>query len=155
MITAGPLNLRPFLDREWYEKGGSTNASLAIGFYFYHLPYMPLGAASNITPGAHIPSYDDLLSRKRFAYRCGLVKKEADRALRHPLHYEISVARYPSRIALGRAVVENWRHKTLLQSAVDCRVWSVQDLAANGMVLGHGGSTFGNVGFLVIDLACD
>lgn len=147
MITAGPLNLRPFLDREWYDKGGATNASLAIGFYFYHLPYMPLGSAQNIKPGDPVPSYNQLLSLKRFVYRCGLVQKEADRVLRSPLQYEISVARYPTRIAGGKEVAENWKHKLLLSSLEDSRIWSPQELAAKGQVIGHGGSSFGNVSF--------
>ncbi len=76
-ITGGPLNLRPYLDQEWYEQGGATNASLAIGFYFYTLPFIPLGAASGISPGAPVPSYSDLLSNGRFAYRCTLTRKQA------------------------------------------------------------------------------
>ncbi|KAF5358407.1 hypothetical protein D9756_001501 [Leucocoprinus leucothites] len=144
MITAGPLNLRPFLDREWYNKGGATNASLAIGFYFYHLPYMPLGSASNIKYGSPVPSYDELLSRRRFAHRCVLVKKEADRVLRSPLQYEIGVARFPARIAGGKEVAENWKHKLLLNSPSDRRPWSAQEMATKGLVLGHGGSSFGN-----------
>ncbi|KXN86899.1 hypothetical protein AN958_09494 [Leucoagaricus sp. SymC.cos] len=148
MITAGPLNLRPFLDKEWYDSGGATNASLAIGFYFYHLPYMPLGSVSDIRCGSPVPSYDELLSRKRFIYRCGLVKKEADRVLRNPLQYEIGATRYPGRIATGKEVAENWRHKLLLSSPEDHRPWTAQEMAARGMVLGHGGSSFGNTNSL-------
>ncbi|KAF9454559.1 hypothetical protein P691DRAFT_692196, partial [Macrolepiota fuliginosa MF-IS2] len=145
MRTAGPLNLRPFLDREWYERGGFMNASLAIGFYFYTLPYIPLGAASNIAPGAPVPSYNDLLSKKRFGYRCGLIKEQADRVLRHPLQYEIGTARLPTRIQFGKDTAENWRQKTLLHHPADCQIMSAQELATAGMVLNHGGSSFGNV----------
>jgi hypothetical protein len=148
MVTAGPLNLRPYLDKEWYRKGGDTNASLAIGFYFYKLPFMPLGAAASIRPGDPLPSFDDLLSKKRFAYRCSLVKKQADRVLRNPLQYEIGAARYPGRIALGKDVAENWKPKTLFQSPADNRILSPQELAEGGIVFGHGGSSFGNVGYL-------
>lgn len=147
MVAAGPLNLRPYLDKEWYRKGGGTNASLAIGFYFYHLPFMPLGAATNIRPGDPLPSFDDLLSKKRFAYRCALVRKEADLVLRHPLQYEIGAARFPARIAFGKDVAENWKYKMLPQSPADRQILSPQELAENGIVFGHGGSSFGNVGY--------
>lgn len=157
MITGGPLNLRPFLDEEWYKRGGSTNVSLAIGFFFYTLPYMPLGAASNITPGAPVPSYSDLLSKKRFAYRCGLIKQQADRVLRHPLQYEIGTNMLSTRVLFVKSTAEDWKKRVLLQKPSDRQLLSAQELASTGMVFGHGGSSFGNVSFalLVLDLQID
>lgn len=144
MITGGPLNLRPFLDQEWYEKGGATNASLAIGFYFYILPYMPLGIASNISPGAPVPSYSDLLSNKRFAYRCTLIKKQAELALRHPLQYEVGIPRLIARLRFLSGTTKTWRQHRLFGSIVDHELLSVQEQATAGVVYGHGGSSFGN-----------
>lgn len=147
MIAGGPLNLRPYLDKEWFNKGGATNASLAIGFFFYQLPFMPLGAATNIQPGDPLPSYDDLLSKKRFTYRCTLVKREADLVLRNPLQHEISSARFPGRIAIGKDVAETWKYKMLFQSPADRRMLSPQELAEDGMVFSYGGSSFGSVSY--------
>ena len=45
----GPWNVRPYLDRDWYENGGAREMCLAIDFYHLTLPFMPLpqpGAAS-------------------------------------------------------------------------------------------------------------
>ncbi|EKM82619.1 hypothetical protein AGABI1DRAFT_118066 [Agaricus bisporus var. burnettii JB137-S8] len=144
MITGGPLNLRPYLDKEWFNKGGATNASLAIGFFIYQLPFMPLGAATNVRPRDPLPSYDDLLSKKRFTYRCTLVKREADLVLRNPLQHEISSARFPGRIAIGKDIAETWKYKMLFQSPADRRMLSPQELAENGMVSSYGGSSFGS-----------
>lgn len=39
MFTAGPINLRPYLDKNWLEQGGISNVSLAINFYRYPLSH--------------------------------------------------------------------------------------------------------------------
>lgn len=145
MITGGPVNLRPFLDQEWYERGGATNASLAIGFFFYTLPYMPLGAAANISPGAPIPSYSDLLSDRRFAYRCTLIRKQAESTLRHPLRYEIGIPRLVSRIRFLTDIAKTWKRRKLLYNSADHQLLSAQEQATAGLIYDHSGSSFGNV----------
>ena len=37
----GPLNLRPYLERSWYERGGAEEVLLAISFFFLELPFLP------------------------------------------------------------------------------------------------------------------
>ncbi|KAL5485657.1 hypothetical protein ACEPAI_6698 [Sanghuangporus weigelae] len=41
MHFAGPLNLRPYLDRRWYDAGGASNVCMAVGSYHIVLPCMP------------------------------------------------------------------------------------------------------------------
>ena len=60
MSTGGLLNIRPFLDKQWYERGGSANISLAISFLSYILPFMPLGAAFNLAPGDSLPEFQEI-----------------------------------------------------------------------------------------------
>lgn len=143
MISGGPFNLRPFLDKEWYEKGGDTNASLATGSYSYNLGYMPLGAANNISPGAPVPSYSDLLSDRRFAYRCTLIRKQAELVLRHPLRYEIGIPRLITRRRFSTGIAKTWRQH--VHKGVDHKLLFVQEQAAAGVVYTHGGSSFGTV----------
>jgi hypothetical protein len=42
MCNAGVVNLRPFVDSDWYNSGGAGNVSLSIGFYLYQTLAMPL-----------------------------------------------------------------------------------------------------------------
>ncbi|KAL5526131.1 hypothetical protein ACEPAG_7469 [Sanghuangporus baumii] len=41
MHFAGPLNLRPYLDRKWYDAGGASNVCMSVGSYHIILPCMP------------------------------------------------------------------------------------------------------------------
>ncbi|KAL5503782.1 hypothetical protein ACEPAH_7853 [Sanghuangporus vaninii] len=41
MHYAGPLNLRPYLDRRWYVAGGASNVCMAVGSYHIVLLCMP------------------------------------------------------------------------------------------------------------------
>lgn len=50
MIFAGPLNLRPYLNRSWFENGGFGDICVAISFFFFKLPSMPSPKQELITP---------------------------------------------------------------------------------------------------------
>ncbi|KAG5635532.1 hypothetical protein H0H81_010944 [Sphagnurus paluster] len=142
MVTGGPLNLRPFLDREWYEKGGSTNVSLAIGFFFQRLPYMPLGAAVNLAPGDKIPSLQDLLPFPRFLLRCQSIRKQLTDLLRHPMFLHITMLRSQASIRRLQEVALNWRDKR--QEAP-----SAISVTEQSPVSTHGGSSLGNMDKLI------
>ncbi|KAK0483807.1 hypothetical protein IW261DRAFT_1591871 [Armillaria novae-zelandiae] len=85
--TAGPINIRPYLDREWYTRGGAENPMLSIGFYLYPMSFVPLRPE-----GGH-STFDVLLSRRRFWYRCRNIKKRANAVLNHPLFLDIGSAK--------------------------------------------------------------
>lgn len=142
MLAAGPINLRPYLDNEWYINGGDANVSLAIGFFHYLLPFMTLGAAQKLVPGDRVPSFESLLSLKRFLHRSSLVKKQADKTLKHPLLLEIGNATKMARIQRLKGIV------TESQRIVDGDIsasMSPYEQSLLGPVVSIGGSSFGNV----------
>ncbi|TFK55121.1 hypothetical protein OE88DRAFT_1001759 [Heliocybe sulcata] len=160
MHNGGPLNLRPFLDREWLAKGGEAEAMLAISFFWHTLPFMPsLPEPDRDADGAQF--FSQVMSRERFFYRCRLIKKQADGFLKHPLFLEIANARLPGRIERTRSSTLNWmktngtltkeledvfRNSPSMQSDGHTRpkttLW-------DGLVITHGGSSMGNMDALV------
>ena len=143
MVTAGPVNLRPFLDRRWFDDGGSNNVCLAISLFLYRLPFMPLGTASRIAPGDEIPTYSELLSLGRFVLRSKLIRKQATQLLEHPLFLEIISARLPQREESGREIALAWEKASLQCHGAD--PIPITEQSKGGFVLSHGGSSMGNV----------
>ena len=145
MPIAGPLSLRPFLDKQWYDGGGASNVCLAIGNFFYRLPFMPLGAARHIAPGDKLPTYNDLLSPGRFLLRSQSLRKQAAQLMEHPLFHEIAWARIPERGRRGRETALAWvnappQDQDVMPNAVP--VWAQ---SGHGYVLSHTVSNIGNV----------
>lgn len=146
MITSGPLNLRPFLNRYWFDQGGASNVCLSIGFFTYTLPFMPLGSATHLERGNDLPNYQDLLTPKRFLLRCNLVKKQSTDFLKNPLILEILLARLPGRVEKGRATTLRWREKKNNPNSLESQPIRAVEQGLYGPVMSHGGSSFGNVG---------
>lgn len=44
----GPLNLRPYMDQQWYKNGGAGEVGLNVGYLHCILPFMPLGSSGEI-----------------------------------------------------------------------------------------------------------
>lgn len=145
MVTGGPLSLRPFLDKEWFKQGGASNVSLAISFFDYTLPFMPLGSASSISPGSALPSFHQLLSPQRFLLRCISIKTQAAHLIKHPLFLEIAEVHMPERAESLRNFGSHWRQDKAVPKDLDDRVISAVEQASIGPVWTHGGSSFGNV----------
>jgi hypothetical protein len=145
MHTAGPMNLRPLLDRDWYDKGGAANVSVSIGFFFYTLPFMPLGLASRLAVGSRLPSFRALLSPERFLLRCNLIKDQAARVTKHPLFFDIATARLLGRVERIKGVAMKWREGLEKPVTVGKHNIPVAEQGFYGPVVGHGGSSFGNV----------
>ncbi|KAK2466855.1 hypothetical protein APHAL10511_001113 [Amanita phalloides] len=143
MPTAGPLNLRPFLDRGWHDSGGANNICLNIGFFFYRLPFMPLGAASRISPGDRVPSYSELLSPGRFSLRSKSLRKQATQYIYHPLFGEIGSARMPKRLKSGREIALTWAEER--SRCHNIAPIPASEQSGGGFVISHGGSSLGNV----------
>lgn len=138
--SGGPLNLRPYLDKDWQQAGGYTTVSVHIGFYWVTLPYMPLGKAQKIKPGAEMPSIADMLTLDRFLLRSRLARKQMDDALSHPLTLDMLHVGGPRRVAVNRKRAEENTHFT-----PSTKLLSPIEQAEAGMVLNHAGSTIGNV----------
>ncbi|KAF8636658.1 hypothetical protein AX17_003464 [Amanita inopinata Kibby_2008] len=145
MTTGGPLSLRPFLDRQWYDQGGASSVSLCISFFSYQLPFMPLGAASRLAPGDELPAFHDLLSRGRFVHRSNSIRKQAAEFVEHPLFLEIATARLPNRVEKVRETAMAWREAQPRQQDYAPITIPVIDQGREGLVMSHGGSSFGNV----------
>ncbi|KAK0483770.1 hypothetical protein IW261DRAFT_1331704 [Armillaria novae-zelandiae] len=133
--TLGPVNIRPYLDHEWYTRGGAENPMLSIGFYSYPMSFVPLKPE-----GAYAP-FDILLSRQRFWHRCRNMKKRANDLLKHPLFLDIGSVRYPRAITMlkeleSKVQASSSREEDLPISAID--------QAKHGMVFLFGGSNFGS-----------
>ncbi|KAG1742244.1 uncharacterized protein EDB91DRAFT_302935 [Suillus paluster] len=112
MHIFGMLNLRPYQDRDWFETGGLGDNGLNISFFWYTLPFMPLGEMSKgdvsqleLVDGA--PDFPALMSFDRFLLRCANVKAQAQRMFDHPWFVDICAAGH-NRVALRREVALKW-----------------------------------------------
>ena len=151
--TVGSLNLRPYLDKPWYERGGGGEFMLSIRMFAYQLPFMTLGGtephqyhAQELSNGA--PPFSDLLTFDRFLHRAGLIKKQANAFFNHPLFPEIMRAtglgfahrarrfrnHLEARAANGTGTQGN--------SDEEEEILAVTDMPAT---IAHGGSSLGNV----------
>jgi hypothetical protein len=145
MSTGGIINLRPFLNQEWFERGGSTNISLALSFFSHTLPFMPLGSAFDLMPGDALPGFQDLLSPARFWLRCNSVMQHFRSILRHPLFpYCLAL----DRVERSKVVALHWETQVGEQGCADKHIIPCVEQGAHGLVMSHGGSSIGNVGRL-------
>ncbi|KAF7338232.1 hypothetical protein MVEN_02048400 [Mycena venus] len=146
--TAGPINLRPFLDKTWYDGGGHSNVSVNIGYFYFTLGFTPLGPA-NLAPGDSVPEFSELMSPKRFLLRCNQMKTLASRYLKHPLFFEIGAARLAGKIEMQKTVAAKWGNnsKSFVRSGeVEENNVSPAEQAERGAVHAHGWSTYGGMG---------
>ncbi|THU87270.1 hypothetical protein K435DRAFT_348677 [Dendrothele bispora CBS 962.96] len=146
MLNAGPINLRPYLDSNWYEKGGANNICVSISFFFFVLPYMPLGSAAGLAVGDDLPSFEALLSQKRFLFRCNSIKKQSADLLKHPRFLDMGLVRLPERLQRTRGSAVGWREGNSLYHG---DLLSAQQQIETGSVTGHGGSSMGNMDLLL------
>ena len=151
--TFGPLNLRPYLDKEWFEKGGGGEFVLSISIFAYQLPFMTLGQTEqlqcherDLSGGA--PPFSDLLTFDRFLHRARLVKKQAKAFFGHPLLFEfihaasLAYAQYTYHCALQWTKHAEGANGTGLSRNSDEELLTAMDVPS---VTAHGGSSIGNV----------
>ncbi|KAJ7449890.1 hypothetical protein FB451DRAFT_742944 [Mycena latifolia] len=142
--TAGPINLRPFLDEAWYQGGGQNNVSVNVGYFYFTLPFTPL---PDLAPGDAVPELSELMTPKRFLLRCNTMKKRAYQYLNHPLFFEIGAARLSGRIPMQKNVAAKWEadpHSYVQPSEIERHNVSAIEQVDYGTVMSHGWSTFGN-----------
>jgi hypothetical protein len=147
MTTGGSLNLRPFLNQQWSEQGGSTNVSLYVSFFFYTLPFMPLGSCFGLLPGDTLPDFQQLLSPARFWMRCSSVMQQSRSLRSHPLFPYCSML---DRVGARREAAQRWEMHRDEQELDDHIVPSMGQGGLYGLVMSHGGSSLGNVSLFVI-----
>lgn len=134
----GPLNLRPYLDREWYNKGGSTVVALCINYFSFKLPFMPSNCELPLDNGS--PSFESLISDARFLLRCRMVQKQSQAFMRHPLFFELAHAKLPPSLDARITAANTWRSGGPTEPGVTIPTNIGQDV-----VFFSGGSNFGNV----------
>ncbi|KIK65679.1 hypothetical protein GYMLUDRAFT_39184 [Collybiopsis luxurians FD-317 M1] len=162
MMVGGPANLRPYLDPDWYTNGGEGNVVLSISFFFFTLPFMPLGEAGVLIDdlaaagsgdwNEEVPYFDKLLSRARFLLRSNMIRTQSAEVFRHQRFLDISVARMPGRIERTRGTALLWRDgvsRPIVSRSEASIPAPDQPQAIGGAVLTHGGSSFGNADHLV------
>ncbi|KAH7920338.1 hypothetical protein BV22DRAFT_1021395 [Leucogyrophana mollusca] len=151
----GPLNLRPYQDKEWFKKGGSGDVGLNISFFQYTLPSMPLGimARRSNTTGLKLadgaPHFADLFPFRRFLHRCSIVKSTADKVFNHPRFVDIALAAH-DRILPTRAAALRWLHEDKkVRSGLKSEKGAPIRAECMGPVLSLAGSTLGNMDGLI------
>ncbi|KAJ3878763.1 hypothetical protein F5051DRAFT_404777 [Lentinula edodes] len=160
MMTGGPANLRPYLDQNWYSKGGAGNVCLSISYFFFTLPFMPIGEVGELADGNNegissgdikIPPFEKMLSRARFLLRCNNIRSQASEIFHHPRFLDIHVARIPMRIKRCRHAALVFRNDIIRpEVGSDALIPPLeQPEAGGGAVMAHGGSSFGNSDHLV------
>ncbi|KZT05977.1 uncharacterized protein LAESUDRAFT_654616 [Laetiporus sulphureus 93-53] len=106
-----PVNLRPYLDGDWRERGGFAQVFLSVNLFYCSLPFLPsqasAGGGSRIS--ATSPSFSTLLSREHFLLRCDIVKKQMASYIAHPLFLEIVEAATKSSVARRKMIYEHWQ----------------------------------------------
>ncbi|RXW18665.1 hypothetical protein EST38_g7186 [Candolleomyces aberdarensis] len=144
MVNAGPLNLRPHVDPDWYQSGGAGNVSISIGFYFCQLPTIPVGSATGKLPGDSMPTHFDMLPKRDFLHRCRTMKKRVMEYIRHPLLFYMNAAYLPPRLIRIKGVVFHWRNNRD-EELEEAEFLTPQEEASAGLVFNHGGATLGNL----------
>ncbi|KAG9312362.1 hypothetical protein JVU11DRAFT_7682 [Chiua virens] len=149
---SSPLNLRPYLDKAWFERGGGGEFVTSLSLSFYQLPCMPLGETARssgqklgLSDGA--PPFSDLLTFDRFRYRVELIKKQAAALFDHPLFLEMVHAASMQRQLRAPSVVLQWLQRTKIakdrtREDSDEEVLTIKDIPRTW---GHAGSSFGDL----------
>ena len=155
--SAGPFNLRPFLDRVWYESGGDEVVMLVINFYLVTIPSIPTVPREwlsrhrfELEDGA--PPFSTLLPRDRFVWRAQEVKKQFKRTLTHPLLFEIATMPSLERAITRKAAAEKWK-KLQAGEKLEEIDKPILDFLATGQIFHQGGASLGNVGLTCRDRA--
>lgn len=149
--TGGPLNLRPFLSKEWLNAGGEREVNLCISFFFATMPFMPAGPRGSVSAAldqSGAPGFSNLLSHDRFFLRASGVRKQITQFMKHPLFLEMTLARGPSRVARVRDMALAWQARKEGRPLPKTAQTSSGTIPTAGLVMQNGGSSFGVVSFV-------
>jgi len=156
--SAGPINLRPFLDQEWYDSGGDEVVMLGINFYIITIPSMPTIPGGWLTQ--HKSELEDgtlpfsaLFSRDRFVRRAQAVKKQFKHTLTHPLLFEIATAPSLERAIRAKAAAERWKKSQAGEDLGETEKPILGSPIPN-FIFHNGGSSLGNVSSIFVTACC-
>lgn len=111
--SRGPLNTRPYLDKDWYEGGGFGEVFVALTYFTCTLPSFPSPAGFQRNSATKLldsaPAFVDLLSHERFIHRCNSIKDQMREETRHPLFMDIGEIRQRAFLASKRNIYLQWR----------------------------------------------
>jgi hypothetical protein len=149
MHISGPLNLRPYLDKDWVAKGGAGDVFLAISFFFHQLPFMTLGATRGQDPTTlrlvnEAPPFADLLTFDRFLHRANLIKIQAQQYLKHSFFVEIAMGYHVGRTECSRMVSLEWMRSVQEGTEADPGA-TINLFHDSSWVSAHGGASMGDV----------
>ncbi|KAL5494922.1 hypothetical protein ACEPAI_384 [Sanghuangporus weigelae] len=139
MHFGGPVNFRPYLNRDWFERGGANEICLAITFSYSTLPFMP---SKEFVGDQDAVSFSDLLSPARFVYRSRLIQAQLETQLRSPLFHELHTVLTPRRVTLAKAVGLAWRAKQAGNANASKDIPSTYNYRS--CVFTNGGASLGN-----------
>ena len=147
--TRGPVNYRPYLDKDWYANGGSEVVALGINYFFHTHPFMPAVSDEWITHNRHAledgtPPFSALLSQGRFVLRSNIIKQQFKELLTHPLLFEIASARFPMGQPLRKQAGRFWM-KIHEGGELDEPEKHVSSVLTDDLIYHNGGSSIGNV----------
>lgn len=150
--TRGPVNYRPYLDKDWYANGGSEIVTLGINYFFLTHHFMPTVSDEWIAHNRHVlkdgaPSFSALLSQGRFVLRSNTIKQKLKKILTHPLLFEIASARLPMHQPLRKQAGKFWM-KIDEGGELDEPEKPVPSVLTNDVIYHNGGSSVGNVNFI-------
>ena len=155
--TIGPLNSRPFLDREWYQGGGFEAVMVGISFYSTTLPSIPTVSRewlsqhrSELEDGT--PPFSALLPQDRFVRRAQAWKKQMKDMLTHPLLFEIWMANHAARIPMKKVVIGKWKKLGAGEKLEEVEE-PILDFLSDDFRPHNGGSGVGNVSWAPRDHA--
>lgn len=150
--SSGPLNLRPYLDKPWFERGGGGELVLSVHRFSHILPFMTLGKTEGhqydkreLSDGA--PPFTDLLTFDRFLHRAELVRKQAKAFLEHPLFFELVHVSDPARVRRMYLRNLHWTRHGDTSNGIGAQDDKEEVLAVTGMgtISAYTGSSLGNV----------
>ncbi|KAF9230580.1 hypothetical protein BU15DRAFT_91084 [Melanogaster broomeanus] len=137
-ISEGPFNLRSYLDKQWFHKGGAGEFIISSSNFFYHLPFHD----TRNHPFQRRSPFANLLTFSRFLHRVGMVKQQISNFLSHPLLYEMSSPL--ERLERTRTGALEWsKNVEGRTTADDAEVLALADFP--GTVVAHGGSSTGDI----------
>ena len=149
-ISGGPLSLRPYLDKAWFQNGGEGEQMMSIALFHFQLPLMTLGDTTEhqrvLSNGA--PPLPNLLTFDRFLHRTGLIERQLATFFSHPLFLDILRATCQADIEHTRLDTLKWmKHVGTPNSddaggSLDHEVLAVTDIPT---VWASVGSSAGNV----------
>lgn len=149
MLCVGLVNLRPYCDRDWFNKGGSGEVGLIFSFYQHILPFMPLGAIANkntdhleLVDGA--PLFQDLMSFDRFLLRCASMRSKCETLFRNPRFLDICIAAHSDPLETIAARAASWRQAGE-RSMTTAEAHRLLSYKAPGPVFSHRGASLGDV----------